>query len=179
MFQGRIPQSLANIKGLSALNLSMNKLYGTIPHHIGSIQNLQELYLAHNSLSGTIPTILQNLTSLSKLDLSFNNLQGEVPKEGIFGNLANLSITGNNDLCGGIPQLHLAPCHTNSLRSVTIALVTLLILGLGIALSICKKLAQKQKRYLWAKALMTATPMGAVSPLGASCFLPSRVFLQG
>ena len=29
-----------------------------------------------------------------------------------------------------------------------------------------------KERYLWAKALMTATPVGAVSPLGASCFPP-------
>ena len=34
-------------------------------------------------------------------------------------------------------------------------------------------------RYLWAKALMTATPVGAVSPLGASCFLPSSIFPPG
>jgi len=50
------------------------------------------------------------------LDLSFNNLQGEVPKKGIFRNLANLSITGNNNLCGGIPPLHLAPCKIDSER---------------------------------------------------------------
>jgi hypothetical protein len=78
---------------------------------LGSICNLQQLSLAHNYLTGTIPTVLQNLSSLSKLDLSFNNLQGEVPQEGILKSLTNLSITANDELCGGIQQLHLAPCH--------------------------------------------------------------------
>jgi hypothetical protein len=137
----------------------MNKLSGTIPDAIGSIHNLQVLYLAHNNLSGPIPRLLQNLTSLSELDLSFNKLQGEVPKDGIFRYLANLSLTGNNKLCGGIPQLHLAPCHMNStknnikgwFRSIMMALVTtsaLLFLALGIAhiQFIYKKLTRKQKR---------------------------------
>ncbi|CAL4958212.1 unnamed protein product [Urochloa decumbens] len=132
-FKGTIPQSLKNIKGLNALNLSMNNLSGSIPGGIATIHNLQELYLAHNYLSGLIPASLQNLTSLSKLDLSFNNLQGEVPKLGIFTNFSNFLITGNNELCGGIPQLHLAPCHTNSvtrskkgkLNSLTVALATI------------------------------------------------------
>jgi Leucine-rich repeat (LRR) protein len=129
-FKGRIPQSLQNIKGLSALNLSMNKLFGTIPSAIGNIKALQMLYLAYNNLSGPIPAVLENLTSLSELDLSFNNLQGEVPKEGIFRNMAKFSIDGNSELCGGIPQLHLAQCQKNSvkrnrtrhLKSLTIAL---------------------------------------------------------
>ncbi|CAD6239747.1 unnamed protein product [Miscanthus lutarioriparius] len=155
LFEGTIPQSLSNMKGLTGLNLSMNKLSGIIPEGIGSMRDLQQLYLAHNNLSGTIPTILQNLT-LSELDLSFNNLQGEVPKEGIFKILANLSITGNNDLCGGIPELHLPPCRTNvvksnrkeKLKSLTIALATtgaLLFLAFAIATQlICKKLRRRQ-----------------------------------
>jgi len=99
------------------------------------------------------------LTTLSELDLSFNKLQGEVPKDGIFKYLANLSLTGNNKLCGGILQLHLAPCHMNStknnikgwFRSIMIVLITtsaLLFLALGIAhiQFINKKLTRKQKR---------------------------------
>ncbi|XP_066310842.1 probable LRR receptor-like serine/threonine-protein kinase At3g47570 [Miscanthus floridulus] len=115
-FVGSIPQSLNKIKGLSTLNLSLNKLYGAIPDAIGGIHNLGELNLAYNNLSGTIPTSLQNLILLSELDLSFNNLQGEVPKEGIFRYLTKFSITGNNELCGGLPQLHLYPCQTSSIK---------------------------------------------------------------
>jgi hypothetical protein len=144
-FQGTIPQSISNIKGLVSLHLSMNKLSGTIPSGIGSIRNLQYLYIAHNNLSGTIPRTLQNLTLLDKLDLSFNNLQGEVQKDGIFRNLDESSISGNNELCGLIPQLHLAPCHNNSvkqsrkvqLRDIAIVLgiaSALFFLGLAITL---------------------------------------------
>ncbi|CAL4958207.1 unnamed protein product [Urochloa decumbens] len=109
-FQGNIPQSLKKLKGLSSLNLTMNKLSGNIPDALCSITGLQELYLAHNNLSGQIPSCLQNLTALSKLDMSFNGLQGEVPKGGVFGNATYKSIYGNDKLCGGAPQLHLAPC---------------------------------------------------------------------
>ncbi|CAL4977889.1 unnamed protein product [Urochloa decumbens] len=158
LFEGEIPQSLENIKGLSALNLSVNKLSGVIPEGIGSIRDLQRLFLGYNNLSGTIPVVLQNMTLLSELDLSFNNLQGEVPKEGIFRSLANFSITGNNDLCGGIPQLHLAPCHMNVVKSnkkrkskpLIIALTTigaLLFLAFAVALIrlVCMKLRQWKK----------------------------------
>jgi len=143
LFNGSIPQYLS--KGLTTLNLSMNELSGTIPGTIANIHSLQQLSLAHNHLSGPIPAVLQNLTSLSKLDLSFNNLQGEVPKEGVFKNLENFSFSGNNGLCGGIPQLHLTPCTTDSvkqnkrhqMRYLTIALATtsaLLLLAMIIAL---------------------------------------------
>ncbi|XBI75498.1 hypothetical protein VPH35_068864 [Triticum aestivum] len=93
----------------------MNKLSGNIPEALRSIGNLQELYLAHNNLSGSIPIVLQNLTSLFKLDISFNNLQGEVPNEGVFRNITHLAVVGNVNLCGGTPQLHLAPCPTRDL----------------------------------------------------------------
>jgi hypothetical protein len=92
------------------------------------------------------------------LDLSFNNLQGEVPKGGIFTNFVNMSVTGNNKLCGGIPQLHLAPCQTNSvkknrrghMKSLTLALAVtsaLLLLAFVVVLThlFRKKLQQKQK----------------------------------
>jgi Leucine-rich repeat (LRR) protein len=160
-FQGSIPQPLSDIKGLRVLNLTMNRFSGVIPDALGDIHNLQQLYLAHNSLSGLIPTDLQNLTSLSKLDLSFNDLQGEVPKEGSFRNLSYLSIAGNKNLCGGIPQLRLDPCPMSVVRKnnkskrglkyVKIALATmgaLLFLALFTAVIqfIYKNCKQRQKR---------------------------------
>ncbi|TVU21826.1 hypothetical protein EJB05_31493, partial [Eragrostis curvula] len=138
LLEGNLPQSLKNIK-----------------EAIGTIYSLKQLNLAHNNLSGPIPTLLQNLTSLTELDSSFNNLQGEVPEEGIFRNLAKLSITANKELCGGIPQLHLAPCPKNpmkkdkkKMKSLTIALATtgaLLSLAFVIALIqlIYKKLRKR------------------------------------
>ncbi|RCV24677.1 hypothetical protein SETIT_5G104800v2 [Setaria italica] len=145
LLEGSIPQSLKNLKGLALLNLTMNKLSGSIPDALASIGNLQQLYLAHNNLSGSIPKVLQNLTLLAKLDLSFNDLQGEVPKGGPFANATHLSIDGNDELCGGNPQLHLAPCFTAAAgknrrrmsRSVMVTVASicaLLFLGLVVFL---------------------------------------------
>ncbi|CAD6239809.1 unnamed protein product [Miscanthus lutarioriparius] len=143
-FEGIIPQSLKNLKGLALLNLTMNKLSGSIPDALASIGNLQQLYLAHNNFSGLIPAVLQNLTLLSKLDLSFNDLQGEVPKGGVFANATSLSIHGNDELCGGAPQLHLAPCSmaavdnkrqvSRSLMATLISIGALVFLGILVAL---------------------------------------------
>jgi len=44
------------------------------------------------------------------LNLSFNSIVGEVPTFGVFANASGVSIEGNGKLCGGIPDLHLAPC---------------------------------------------------------------------
>ncbi|KAM3300056.1 hypothetical protein ACQJBY_041197 [Aegilops geniculata] len=157
-FQGSIPHSLKNIKGLSKLNLTKNKFSGNIPEALGSISSLHELYLAHNNLSGSIPSVLQNLTSLSELDISFNNLKGEVPHEGVFRNITYLAVAGNVNLCGGIPQLHLAPCPTSDLiknkRKLPKSLVISLAIAGAIVLSLsvillgwifCKKLKPSQK----------------------------------
>ncbi|KAM3296447.1 hypothetical protein ACQJBY_038663 [Aegilops geniculata] len=157
-FEGSIPKSLTNIKGLSILNLTMNKFSGNIPEALGNIGNLQELYVAHNNLSGSIPLVLQNLTSLSELDVSFNNLQGEVPNEGVFRNITNLAIVGNVNLCGGTPQLHLAPCPTRDLSKkrknmskslvISLAAVGAILFSLSLIVLVwilCKKLKSSQK----------------------------------
>ncbi|KAF8686614.1 hypothetical protein HU200_043440 [Digitaria exilis] len=125
---GRIPYTIGNclvleslmldnVKGLQVLNLTMNKLSGRIPDALSSIAALQELYLAHNNLSGLIPSSLQKLASLHTFDASFNDLQGEVPNGGVFANLTDISVTGNSKLCGGIAQLHLAPCSPHTLSN--------------------------------------------------------------
>ncbi|RLM80027.1 putative receptor-like protein kinase [Panicum miliaceum] len=151
-FQGSIPPILNRIQGLTQLNLTSNKLTGSIPGDLGSIGSLQGLYLAHNNLSGPIPKLLGNSTSLLLLDLSFNNLQGEVPTEGVFKNLTGLSITGNNELCGGIPQLHLPKCPNPTARKnekamsvhlriagITIGAILVLISGLALAVFLYRR----------------------------------------
>jgi hypothetical protein len=84
------------------------------------------------------------LTLLAKLDLSFNDLQGEVPKGGGFANATHLSVGGNDEICGGNPQLHLAPRSTaaagKNRRQMSRSLMTvasicsLLFLGLVLTL---------------------------------------------
>ncbi|CAL5021592.1 unnamed protein product [Urochloa decumbens] len=154
MFEGSIPQSLQNVKGLQVLNLTANKLSGRIPDALSNIGALQELYLAHNNLSGLIPGSLQKLTSLLTFDASFNDLQGQVPNGGVFANLTAISVTGNSRLCGGIPQLRLVPCPTQTLsdskkersKSLMISLTTTgaVLLLVSVTFSIWK-LKQRPK----------------------------------
>ncbi|XP_044963433.1 putative receptor-like protein kinase At3g47110 [Hordeum vulgare subsp. vulgare] len=156
-FEGNIPQSLTNIRGLSILNLTMNKFSGNIPDAIGNIGNLRELYVAHNNLSGSIPLVLEKLSSLSELDISYNNLQGEVPNVGVFRNITHLAVVGNVNLCGGTPQLHLAPCPTGVLskkrkkmpKSLVISLaavgaIMFLLAVIVLVWRLCKKLKSSQ-----------------------------------
>ncbi|CAL4964695.1 unnamed protein product [Urochloa decumbens] len=160
-FEGSIPQSLKNLKGLALLNLTMNKLSGNIPDALSSIDGLKQLYLAHNNLSGLIPLDLQNLTFLMKLDLSFNDLHGEVPKGGVFANATYISIYGNDQLCGGIPQLHLALCSMSSAKKrksnlsktlvITLASISVVVFSvavLPVIVLILKKLRESHENQL-------------------------------
>lgn len=142
----------------------MNKLSGAIPDALAGIGNLQQLYLAHNNLSGPIPAVLQNLTLLSKLDLSFNDLQGEVPEGGVFANATALSIHGNDELCGGAPQLRLAPCseaaaekNTRQVpRSVVVTLASLGALGcLGLVAALVILVHKRCRRQRKASQLVS------------------------
>ncbi|CAO2199014.1 unnamed protein product, partial [Urochloa humidicola] len=160
-FEGSIPQSLKNLKGLAVLNLTMNTLSGNIPDALSSIDGLKQLYLAHNNLSGLIPLDLQNLTFLTKLDLSFNDLHGEVPKGGVFANATYISIYGNDQLCGGIPQLHLALCSMSSAKVkksnlsktlvitlTSISVVVFSVSVLAVIVLILKKLRKRHESQL-------------------------------
>ena len=54
---------------------------------------------------------LGDLPFLIYLNLSFNELKGEVPS--VEANVT-ISVEGNNNLCGGVPKLHLPTCVTYS-----------------------------------------------------------------
>ncbi|XP_045829499.1 probable LRR receptor-like serine/threonine-protein kinase At3g47570 isoform X3 [Trifolium pratense] len=108
---GEIPKDLASCIDLTQLVLGGNFFHGTIPLFLGSsLRSLEILDLSSNNFSSIIPFELENLTFLNKLDLSFNNLYGEVPLGGVFRNLTTISLTGNKNLCGGIPQMKLPKC---------------------------------------------------------------------
>jgi hypothetical protein len=81
--------------------------------------------------------------------------KGKVPNEGIFRNLVNLSINGNNKLCGGIPQLHLVPCKTDSVKNnrggqlecIKLALpTTIAVLLFAIVITLIHLIYRKQRR---------------------------------
>ncbi|KAG6511316.1 probable LRR receptor-like serine/threonine-protein kinase At3g47570 [Zingiber officinale] len=129
LLQGTIPSALGNIAGLRVLNLTKNNLSGEIPQTLSSIKGLEQLYISHNDLSGGIPLFFQNLSFLYALDLSFNHLEGPVPSKGVFQSIFNFSIAGNNELCGGIQELHLPACPMQHLERKKSKLVPLLIAG--------------------------------------------------
>ncbi|GAU36649.1 hypothetical protein TSUD_213030 [Trifolium subterraneum] len=121
---GEIPKDLASCYTLVELKLEGNNFHGGIPSFLGSLRSLELLDISNNNLSGTIPLELENLTLLNNLNLSFNHLYGEVPIGGVFSNISSISLTGNKNLCGGIPQLKLPACvrvsskkHKRSLKS--------------------------------------------------------------
>ncbi|CDP20233.1 unnamed protein product [Coffea canephora] len=104
--------SLTNCSDLSVFSLSTNNFRGNIPKVVANLSNqLTTLYLGGNQLSGTIPQGFGNfLQLLSYLNLSYNNIRGEIPNTGVFRNESQISLTGNNKLCGGIPELEFPPC---------------------------------------------------------------------
>ncbi|CAK8538295.1 unnamed protein product [Lathyrus sativus] len=138
---GEIPNELGGCLSLTKLVLRENFFHGNIPLFLGSsIRSLDTLDLSRNNFSGTIPFKLENLTLLNSLDLSFNNLYGEVPTGGVFSNASRISLSGNNNLCGGIPQLKLHACfrapsrkHKRSLKKKLIIIIISVIGGISIS----------------------------------------------
>ncbi|CAL5190115.1 unnamed protein product [Lathyrus oleraceus] len=134
---GEIPNQLGGCSSLTKLILRENFFHGNIPSFLGSsIRSLDALDLSRNNFSGTIPFELENLTLLNFLDLSFNNLYGEVPTRGVFSNASQFSLSGNNNLCGGIPQLKLHACfrppsrkHKRSLKKKLIIIIIISVIG--------------------------------------------------
>jgi Leucine-rich repeat (LRR) protein len=148
LFNGTIPPSLSKLKGLRRLNLTRNRLSGSIPPELGEMSGLQELYLSQNNLTGVIPEELGNASSLIKMDVSYNHLEGQVPLHGVFANLTGISITGNSELCGGVPKLHLLRCpsvarhtqHTDWHLPIVIPIFGIsLFSGMLLAIFLCYK----------------------------------------
>ena len=139
-FTGSLPNEVDGLLGLLELDVSENKLFGDIPNNLDKCTNMERLYLGGNKFGGTIPQSLEALKSLKKLnlssnnlsgpipqflskllflvsvDLSYNNFEGKVPIEGVFSNSTMFSIIGNNNLCGGLHELHLPLCTSNQTR---------------------------------------------------------------
>ena len=101
--QGELPVELANLTGLTRLDLRSNDLSGPIPPELGSLSNLAWLDLGSNNLSGEIPPELGGLANLRHLDLGITGLSGPIPPE--LGGLANLErlFLYRTNLSGPIP----------------------------------------------------------------------------
>ncbi|CAL9175598.1 receptor kinase-like protein Xa21 [Musa acuminata AAA Group] len=106
-FHGHIPSSFGQLKGLRVLDISSNDLWGRIPDFVGSSR------------------------SMTYLNLSYNNLDGEVPTDGIFGNVSAFSVSGNINLCGGVPQLGLPSCSSRK-KTSSVKLIAIISVAGGI-----------------------------------------------
>ncbi|XP_027082522.2 LRR receptor-like serine/threonine-protein kinase EFR [Coffea arabica] len=109
-FSGDIPISLADCSSLANLSMQANFFQGTISPNLASLKSIQQIDLSSNNLTGSIPKELEKLQYLRYFNLSYNDIEGEVPNTGIFSNASQISLIGNNKLCGGIPELEFPPC---------------------------------------------------------------------
>ncbi|KAK4582495.1 hypothetical protein RGQ29_025616 [Quercus rubra] len=107
---GKIPTTLESCLSLERLYLEGNSFQGAIPQSLEKLRGLEEIDLSRNNFSGNIPKFLIKLVALKHLNISYNNLEGKVPSEGIFANGSEISIFGNNKLCGGVQELLLPTC---------------------------------------------------------------------
>ncbi|XLR43420.1 hypothetical protein HN51_027464 [Arachis hypogaea] len=78
-------------------------------------------------------------------------LEGKVPLEGVFKDATAISIVGNNKLCGGVLQLHLAPCPANVMarsnhHNLKLGIIVICVVVCLILLSIVVFLSKKKKR---------------------------------
>ena len=151
---GDIPITIGECVSLEYLLLQGNSFNGTIPSSLASLKGLLYLDLSRNQFYGSIPNVIQNISGLKHLNVSFNMLEGEVPTNGVFGNVTHVAMIGNNKLCGGISELHLASCpinsrkhatnHNSRLIAVIVSVITfLIVLSLIIIINWMKKRNQK------------------------------------
>ncbi|XP_056164903.1 putative receptor-like protein kinase At3g47110 [Syzygium oleosum] len=139
---GSLPSQVGSLANLVELDLSYNKLTGPIPSSISKhIRGLRDLDLSHNDFSGEIPSFLVQLTDLNYLNLSLNKLEGEVPKQGVFLNASAVSVFENSNLCGGIAELNLPSCKSNTSKPFStkkvIVIATVAAILSGFILCLC------------------------------------------
>ena len=85
---GRIPPELAELDGLSLLDLARNRLTGPVPPALGLLENLVELRIENNRLSGPIPEL--RLSNLSFASLGGNDFGDTGHSAGIPGDSASV-----------------------------------------------------------------------------------------
>ena len=87
---------LYNLRNLSYLHLSSNKIGGPIPEYIGErCPKLKDIRLSNNKLSGELPRSIGMLKSLEEMNVEKNNLSGLIPVDLCNLNLKVLVLSSN------------------------------------------------------------------------------------
>ncbi|KAL2348769.1 hypothetical protein Fmac_002769 [Flemingia macrophylla] len=136
---GGIPKSIGECISLEYLLLQGNSFHGIIPSSLASLKGLQVLDMSRNQLTGLIPKDLQDISFLEYFNISFNMLEGEVPTKGVFQNVSELFVVGNNKLCGGVSELHLPPCLIKGIKTakhLNLMMVAMMIVSVVVFLLI-------------------------------------------
>ncbi|XP_076950750.1 uncharacterized protein LOC143623771 [Bidens hawaiensis] len=129
LLTGDIPSSIGSCSSLQRLNISNNFFSGSFPASLESLRGLENLDVSHNNFTGGIPTYLE-VIPLTSLNLSYNELSGEVPIKGVFANASSVSVNGNSQVCGGVPELRLPECRSNKKKNkLSLAVVLIICFG--------------------------------------------------
>lgn len=113
----KLAKTLGSCISLETLHLQGNSFEGNIPQTLKNLRGLLDIDLLQNNLSGKIPEFLGEFIELKHLNLSHNNLEGEIRKNGIFKNETSISLYGNSKLCGGIPEVNFPPCTIRKMKA--------------------------------------------------------------
>ncbi|KAL3741166.1 hypothetical protein ACJRO7_022301 [Eucalyptus globulus] len=134
---GVIPTSISGCLRLEQLHLEANSFRGQIPQALRPLRGLEELDLSNNNFFGPIPSFLAELSLLKYLNMSFNELEGRVPEGGIFLNASAISVSGNRQLCGGVPGLKLPLCKSpGSKKSSTTKTMVISVAAVSLCLAL-------------------------------------------
>ncbi|KAL2921063.1 hypothetical protein RDABS01_012554 [Bienertia sinuspersici] len=129
---GEIPQGLGNLLDLQYLQMEDNFFHGPIPLTFALMKSLRKIDLSQNNISGPLLHNFSTFPMLIYLNLSYNNFEGNVPTEGVFAKTSVVFLQGNNNLCGGVVELHLPRCVDKERMShahVLIISITSIFLG--------------------------------------------------
>ncbi|CAO2037216.1 unnamed protein product [Urochloa humidicola] len=69
---------IINLRNLEILDLGGNMLNGKIPDSIGELKRLKELHLGYNNMFGRLPSSLSDCTNLIAIDLKGNYFSGQL-----------------------------------------------------------------------------------------------------
>eukprot|EP00250_Pteridium_aquilinum_P021756 c25211_g2_i1 orf=47-3391(+) len=102
---GTLPPQLADLQGLSYLNVSNNSLHGPIPTRLGELApSLTHLDLSANNFDGSIPSSLAGCTLLQYIDLNSNSLTSQFPSFVTNFTLLGYLDLSSNSITGELPS---------------------------------------------------------------------------